>query len=195
MPANLPLLCAFQFPTGWNSTHRKQCPWKPRNLFQFPTGWNSTRRAVWILWEISSFNSQRDGILQMALDYPALLFQVSIPNGMEFYLRSFPPRIDCEQVSIPNGMEFYGTTSTQFLIFKMFQFPTGWNSTMNWQNPKLLLLFEFQFPTGWNSTHNQSRETRLFVVSIPNGMEFYRLWKAHISYVASFNSQRDGILR
>ena len=143
----------FQFPTGWNSTlllfllflflfrfnsqrdgilpASSKKPAGPDTVVSIPNGmefYASTPRPPSVP---RSFNSQRDGILQMALDYPALLFQVSIPNGMEFYLRSFPPRIDCEQVSIPNGMEFYGTTSTQFLIFKMFQFPTGWNSTMN----------------------------------------------------------------
>ncbi len=31
----------------------------------------------------------------------------------------------------------------------------------------------FQFPTGWNSTKRQLFHSNTFLVSIPNGMEFY----------------------
>ena len=54
----------------------------------------------------------------------------------------------------------------------------------------------FQFPTGWNSTRdcwNEAKESE--IVSIPNGMEFYKNWKYPIEQKDSFNSQRDGILQ
>ena len=53
----------------------------------------------------------------------------------------------------------------------------------------------FQFPTGWNST----LLARVFLfpsyVSIPNGMEFY-VPRLNLTFAHSkgFNSQRDGIL-
>ena len=34
----------------------------------------------------------------------------------------------------------------------------------------------------------------VFIVSIPNGMEFYLKWKPPQTLRTSFNSQRDGIL-
>ena len=74
-------------------------------------------------------------------------------------------------VSIPNGMEFYSRKAWESGEIKMFQFPTGWNSTLR-------------------------SEARHYLrsVSIPNGMEFY----AKVRYLnlrsARFNSQRDGIL-
>ena len=52
----------FQFPTGWNSTNSLPhigC----EQWFQFPTGWNSTVAFTSYIFKISSFNSQRDGIL------------------------------------------------------------------------------------------------------------------------------------
>ncbi len=93
-------------------------------------------------------------------------------------------------------MEFYSIGGGSRLIGRLFQFPTGWNSTnipdlhklatlrFNSQLDGILLclpicggliLFAFQFPTGWNSTF----------------VNFY----AFIYSPASFNSQRDGILR
>ena len=36
------------------------------------------------------------------------------------------------------------------------------------------MLFVFQFPTGWNSTKRHRHSKQLWVVSIPNGMEFYK---------------------
>ena len=95
-----------------------------------------------------------------------------------------------------------------------FQFPTGWNSTLNkirseyvfesfnsqrdgillWNYDSAFLFVLFQFPTGWNSTifirvQNFSRR-----VSIPNGMEFYWVFTLINFRWISFNSQRDGIL-
>ena len=76
-------------------------------------------------------------------------------------------------VSIPNGMEFYAGSKEKGSSIVVFQFPTGWNSTLvapvriaddvsfNSQRDGILRevfqyirTFEpqFQFPTGWNST-------------------------------------------
>ncbi len=54
---------------------------------------------------------------------------------------------------------------------------------------------EFQFPTGWNSTQNRQQPLKCHLVSIPNGMEFYRGYTTLGSFDDSFNSQWDGILR
>ena len=181
----------FQFPTGWNSTHTPDTlprldrvsipngmefysnlayPHHSLRSFQFPTGWNSTYRQQ---------------------NLP-LLDGVSIPNGMEFYPRSsyFMPR---GRVSIPNGMEFYleiSSSSKAILSFNsqrdgillilqklplsinLFQFPTGWNSTLLNHRHRYCLR-RFQFPTGWNSTQIQQIVIQKDEVSIPNGMEFY----------------------
>ena len=75
----------------------------------------------------------------------------------------------------------------------LFQFPTGWNSTIIAENTnkktivsipngmefyqdngvKELMEMLFQFPTGWNSTKDGKSECRSTKVSIPSGMEFY----------------------
>ena len=52
----------------------------------------------------------------------------------------------------------------------------------------------FQFPTGWNSTIIGVIGKREVSVSIPNGMEFYIAIPAAEAFIARFNSQRDGIL-
>ena len=55
---------------------------------------------------------------------------------------------------------------------------------------------KFQFPTGWNSTHFFiDARFDVKIVSIPNGMEFYRYFYSLFLHLACFNSQRDGILR
>ena len=119
-------------------------------LFQFPTGWNSTLR----LW------TARARIC------------VSIPNGMEFYLkisyrvlmtkcfnsqrdgilRSRYARCLCfDDVSIPNGMKFYVLCSLGNLCLLLVSIPNG----MKFYAGSYALLIrdlEFQFPTGWNST-------------------------------------------
>ena len=98
------------------------------------------------------FNSQRDGILLFGVKKGLALLRVSIPNGMEFY-----PRI---------VVEIY--------LMGVFQFPTGWNSTLTNLGGLLSAAFvsipngmefypvltilsrqkeRFQFPTGWNSTY------------------------------------------
>ena len=97
-----------------------------------------------------SFNSQRDGIL------PVL--------GIS--------KAEAKIVSIPNGMEFYGSTTLFGNGKWQFQFPTGWNSTLD--DPKKPDDNKtFQFPTGWNSTNIK---ICLMILSL------------------GFNSQRDGIL-
>ena len=53
----------------------------------------------------------------------------------------------------------------------------------------------FQFPTGWNSTFCLFALVSFSVVSIPNGMEFYFKEQAMDDAEWRFNSQRDGILR
>ena len=58
-------------------------------------------------WTRKSFNSQRDGILPVDLAVCYLSRSVSIPNGMEFYLRKIGNGQIEIFVSIPNGMEFY----------------------------------------------------------------------------------------
>ena len=55
---------------------------------------------------------------------------VSIPNGMEFYDIFTLSRHSARNVSIPNGMEFYNADFDFSFIFTLFQFPTGWNSTL-----------------------------------------------------------------
>ena len=91
-------------------------------------------------------------------------------------------------------MEFYFILYVLLRVGIMFQFPTGWNSTLYWVFPVFALYVsiptgmefyqvvkllgavceKFQFPTGWNSTLSLSSFSLLLnKVSIPNGMEFY----------------------
>ena len=78
----------------------------------------------------TSFNSQRDGILRgYASLYEGRGDRVSIPNGMEFYLKLAELQVTAGVVSIPNGMEFYAQRAKMELPPDKFQFPTGWNST------------------------------------------------------------------
>ncbi len=56
------------------------------NEFQFPTGWNSTVKDKKYNKIVYSFNSQRDGILPLIFIFNLKHINVSIPNGMEFYL-------------------------------------------------------------------------------------------------------------
>ena len=77
------------------------------------------------------FNSQRDGILQ-------ILFW-----RFKMKILSFNSQRD----GILHSYEY------KDVGLKMFQFPTGWNSTQNFLI-LTALLNAFQFPTGWNSTIN-----------------------------------------
>ena len=78
-------------------------------------GFNSQRDGILLFFRFcgpachSSFNSQRDGILRFISSVSSTFDLVSIPNGMEFYARA------------------HSIASSAF----MFQFPTGWNSTLS----------------------------------------------------------------
>ena len=98
---------------------------------------------------------------------------VSIPNGMEFYKFRSHRNLPQNYVSIPNGMEFYHRIFWKHRGRKLFQFPTGWNSTDPHRMP-LTRQTSVSIPNGmefyspvWNSPSVSSS------VSIPNGMEFY----------------------
>ncbi len=97
-------------------------------------------------------------------------------------------------VSIPNGMECYLLISSMNIsLVSLFQFPTGWNST-----DALILVcgagLRFQFPTGWNSTLLLSSLLVIYLVSIPNGMEFYQKaeteseWNKMFQFPTGWNS-------
>ncbi len=76
----------------------------------------------------------------------------------------------------------------------MFQFPTGWNST-------LVAVLSGGAVLSFNSQRDGILQCFIVtsefldVVSIPNGMEFYSATKHPLQGHLSFNSQRDGILR
>ena len=78
---------------------------------------------------------------------------------------------------------------------QMFQFPTGWNSTLavtptNTPNPR----FNSQ-RDGILQNCIAPKIYQAYTVSIPNGMEFYSLLcRGIVRKLNSFNSQRDGIL-
>ena len=135
---------------------------------------------------------------------------------MEFYHIYANRCLGCINVSIPNGMEFYDEAhipsslvissfnsqrdgilldfSPRVVVIALFQFPTGWNSTLI-RLRTTTGLGVFQFPTGWNSTLNTAIiETLNRFVSIPNGMEFYPLKPIKRLVKGRFNSQRDRIL-
>ena len=163
----------FQFPTGWNSTEIKSDRVETHLKFQFPTGWNSTINILSIKIRYGSFNSQRDGILHICPKAYNPLLAVSIPNGMEFY---------------------YEYAERYNLGIVMFQFPTGWNSTL-WLYLKPLLMCRFNSQRD-GILHSPRRKWRVDRgVSIPNGMEFYSSTTGKSGTTTNcFNSQRDGIL-
>ena len=96
------------------------------------------------------FNSQWDGILRRIMTQTEL-FTI---------------------VSIPNGMEFYSGNADELVTLFLFQFPMGWNSTL--EIVRNIPKTKFQFPMGWNSTIAPKRTAAA----------------AHFC----FNSQWDGIL-
>ena len=106
---------------------------------------------------------------------------VSIPNGMEFY----PAKTQAwaqKAVSIPNGMEFYGNYYTDPWLMEK-----GFNSQRDGILRAAYVADTFapgmfQFPTGWNSTISANTLLLKDSVSIPNGMEFY-----HTRYISSFS--------
>ena len=145
--------CSFQFPTGWNSTHFKGV-WKQRVDSCFNSQRDGILRDSLRWWRRNScfnsqrdgilpdvpmfasdnpirFNSQRDGILRVMRCLKVQRITVSIPNGMEFYYAIFRINVRQRRVSIPNGMEFYWNRLHQKDHWQtLFQFPTGWNSTL-----------------------------------------------------------------
>ena len=188
------MLSPFQFPTGWNSTVAvKPVPDKEKS-FQFPTGWNSTRvNFAHIVYDLS-FNSQRDGILRGRKNYFCHSEIVSIPNGMEFYIKEIRKQMETIEFQFPTGWN-----STLMISLRLIWTPWSFNSqrdgilpilfsseikrffSFNSQRDGILRLWffnsfsarTFQFPTGWNST-----------------LRFLQ----YLSRSSSFNSQRDGIL-
>ena len=91
---------------------------------------------------------------------------------MEFYL--FQAHIWASGRSFNSQRDGILRWSTSVLIvyLSLFQFPTGWNSTVS-NLSYFSRNFWFQFPTGWNSTRVLSLSQMRKCVSIPNGMEFY----------------------
>ena len=65
---------------------------------------------------------------------------------MKFYPARNESRRLLFQVSIPNGMEFYRSLSAAKEALNKFQFPTGWNST---ESAKRVLVFgKVSIPNG-----------------------------------------------
>ena len=120
---------------GFNSQRDEILPKVLTHTRSSCCGFNSQRDEI-LLWVGRStraarpgFKSQRDEILLKWLSHYIIIIWVSIPNGMKFYAKSFKKS--------KNKL--------------MFQFPTGWNSTLCCSR---LLSFSLS-------------------VSIPNGMKFY----------------------
>ena len=123
-----------------------------------------------------------------------LYYYVSIPNGMEFYCGQGGFTRHRSSVSIPNGMEFYKSLSGDLPLYICF----------NSQRDGILLLIYIIAATILRCFNSQRDgilpiSNRFFlnryIVSIPNGMEFYslNLFK-RLTIAICFNSQRDGIL-
>ena len=75
-------------------------------------------------------------------------------------------------VSIPNGMEFYSESDKYYTYAIRFQFPTGWNSTLNTRS--YMLHFFVSIPNGMEFyPYKKIQQSFYKHVSIPNGMEFY----------------------
>ncbi len=163
------------------------------------------------------FNSQRDGILLRHSKHPHSAHEVSIPNGMEFYLITMPYSAETNVGfnSQRDGILRYTQSGIGFC--EEFQFPTGWNST---QAPKYTFMFltrfnsqrdgilqyvkninpvqsiGFQFPTGWNSTGAVGDfDLRDLRFQFPTGWNSTQGESEPQPGAKSFNSQRDGILR
>ena len=122
------------------------------------TSFNSQRDGILLYhnfkekYNFIGFNSQRDEILPETISKLSGINIVSIPNGMEFYpaQRAFAlSLVNCFNsqrdgilllflrsnrsyivVSIPNGIEFYYVFGCDRRLTALFQFPTGWNSTV-----------------------------------------------------------------
>ena len=164
--------------------------------FQLPTGWNSTLALQFcclLFWRC--FNSQRDGILlycrQVFLDHSN-----SFNSQRDGILRDLAEIMDSFSAGFNSQRDgILLKLFWSFFEFLWFQFPTGWNSTSFLDIQRLC-----------NGCFNSQRDgilpklggisTRASGVSIPNGMEFYKV-KTYVRLKSAFcfNSQRDGILR
>ena len=141
-----------------------------------------------------SFNSQRDGILLLSIILKILqylMFQFPTGWNSTYFGKNLEMGND---VSIPNGMEFYLISSG--FSFSQLCFNSQRDGILR-SPPKFnVRSFKgFQFPTGWNSTKRTRAYCSYSLVSIPNGMEFYAIRPFYLSADTRFNSQRDGILR
>ena len=151
----------------------EHCQYTRIEKFQFPTGWNSTSKKYNENFRIFRFNSQRDGIL------------LKTAPPLKTATNSFNSQRDGILLKPVHNLVF---------VLLLFQFPTGWNSTVDGIVEHCQ--YTFQFPTGWNSTgYRCSCPRSLQMVSIPNGMEFYGKECKLGDSKRSFNSQRDGILQ
>ena len=130
----------------------KRCEISYMDQFQFPTGWNSTQG-------ITSEAAQK---------------WVSIPNGMEFY--SLPPPIWKVCTNSFNSQRdgiLQTAYDDHYSVPLLFQFPTGWNSTLTFFSPRARIYRSF----------NSQRDGILRERS-----------ETRATWLNSFNSQRDGIL-
>ena len=118
---------------------------------------------------------------------------VSIPNGMEFYDAKPQDKNYPKSVSIPNGMEFYFGSSAKSSDQNCFNSQRDGILPSKKELKGSYLLF--QFPTGWNSTMEIT-----FLGLIQNRFNSQRdgilryLYTSTFSCKVCFNSQRDGIL-
>ena len=90
-------------------------------------------------------------------------------------------------------MEFYIIAGISYGVYQAFQFPTGWNSTELISITRIRIYSFNSQRDGILQFRKKARRGFIFV-SIPNGMEFYRIRKKRSTSMRSFNSQRDGIL-
>ena len=162
----------FQFPTGWNSTPLNSMPYFelivsiPNGMEFYPGSlvlgspnfrFNSQRDGILLslsvieLSALSGFNSQRDVILP-CVSSPRSIKTASF-NSQRDGILLIKKEIETRYKPSFNSQRD-GILQKRRLIsyyFAMFQFPTGWNSTVDGD----FVYFketEFQFPTGWNST-------------------------------------------
>ena len=182
----------FQFPTGWNSTQLiKQRA--SRFVVSIPNGMEFYRHVeVRYFSRALRFNSQRDGILP-----PVSALRVISNFGFNSQRDGILPKVSKKRwktarVSIPNGMEFYAWVDLSPPQSKSFN--SQRDGILRSSRHSTFRNTKFQFPTGWNSTLEWICRRRKAKVSIPNGMEFYAPVVIALFAIPSFNSQRDGIL-
>ena len=209
--------------SGFNSQRDGILRNRSPTLIPLICGFNSQRdgillMGVWLQRVDLSFNSQRDGILLVLIEI-AMFSLMGFNSQRDGILRCH--RLCRAQTSrefqFPTGWN--STSKYAPCIFRRASFnsqrdgilreieltaPLLWSS-FNSQRDGILHRWRrclldkllFQFPTGWNSTRFWFLLPQIpRHVSIPNGMEFYPLSPLlAFAYFASFNSQRDGILR